>query len=501
MMQGNKSVTAGSVIWVTLCVFLVSAAFGGFAALRSAVPPSGLVDDPRNVFWEPKDVADSGSAADQAGRIDAAFHDVKVLASLSLAVDCLAMCTLSVVFAIRLPLEPKRGALVPLFCSAVIGGAGALVMDWIVHRRLPRSTDSTVLGYHIPAVDLLAIFLFLGIYVVFSLTARRMLKPRDNRSWGRRAFALLTAILVAGQAFLLVEWLPGPPHFPRPLWGAGSSASMHYTRQMVLPFSTPINKTSLVGSLLSFNDGLTRIPGIVSASESLTTPMGGGAFPINIQVWGGSSQTSVMAQGVGPGYFKAVGIEVLQGREFDNKDFGGPSGIQPMIIDSRIGDRFAPAQDATGLKLTVPGSGEYGVVVGVVRSIRGEATTSPLLYVPLINTLPDNPAQTPLRIVVASLLQPSAVGALLQEQLQADLPQAALGQLRGLRNLVLLQDQIGLANGYMVLLGSFMAISLLAGAGVVSLRRTPNQDEGIEPAYPRGAAPQEGAAPRRLRGE
>jgi putative ABC transport system permease protein len=81
-------------------------------------------------------------------------------------------------------------------------------------------------------------------------------------------------------------------------------------------------------------------------------------------------------EGVTPGYFRGAGIELVEGREFDDRDYedGAP---EVYIVNETLARRFWPGQSALGKRLvggeTLPKDGRWATVVGVVRDIRRES--------------------------------------------------------------------------------------------------------------------------------
>jgi putative ABC transport system permease protein len=81
------------------------------------------------------------------------------------------------------------------------------------------------------------------------------------------------------------------------------------------------------------------------------------------------------SEGVTPGYFRAVGIELLEGRDFEDRDYEpGAPGV--FIVSETLARRFWPGESAIGKRLvggeSPPKDGRWSTVVGVVKDIRRE---------------------------------------------------------------------------------------------------------------------------------
>jgi predicted permease len=93
---------------------------------------------------------------------------------------------------------------------------------------------------------------------------------------------------------------------------------------------------------------------------------------------------------VTPGYFRAMDITIVEGRDFDDRDL--ESGAAPAVIVSRaVAERFWPGESAIGKRLVggtaPPADGRWGTVVGVVEDLRREGLdVSPVLasYIPAV---------------------------------------------------------------------------------------------------------------------
>ena len=84
---------------------------------------------------------------------------------------------------------------------------------------------------------------------------------------------------------------------------------------------------------------------------------------------------------VDPGFFDAVGVEIVRGRAFNDSD--GPDGAPVAIVSAAMAARFWPGRDAVGR--TLRSNGTEHTVVGVARDAKirslGEAPR-PFLYHP-----------------------------------------------------------------------------------------------------------------------
>ena len=80
-------------------------------------------------------------------------------------------------------------------------------------------------------------------------------------------------------------------------------------------------------------------------------------------------------EGVTPGFFRAAGIDILEGRDFEDRDCQpGAPGV--FIVSESLARRFWPGESALGKQIvggeTPPKDGRWNTVVGVVKDMRRE---------------------------------------------------------------------------------------------------------------------------------
>jgi predicted permease len=111
-------------------------------------------------------------------------------------------------------------------------------------------------------------------------------------------------------------------------------------------------------------------------------------------------------EGVTPGYFRGAGIDLVEGREFEDRDYeeGAPD---VFIVNETLARHFWPGQSAIGKRLvsgeTPPKDGRWGTVLGVVRDIRRESLdVTPIM----LGFIPAFPRTMDLTIRVAGNAEP-----------------------------------------------------------------------------------------------
>jgi predicted permease len=127
------------------------------------------------------------------------------------------------------------------------------------------------------------------------------------------------------------------------------------------------------------------IPGVSLAGATDVIPLGGNhndsvILAEGYQMQPGESLVSPLQMDVSPGYFEAMGIPMLRGRSFEERDDATAPLV--VIVDERLAQHFWPGRDPIGRRMYQPGDPKnllaitektvWFTVVGVARSLRYE---------------------------------------------------------------------------------------------------------------------------------
>jgi predicted permease len=164
---------------------------------------------------------------------------------------------------------------------------------------------------------------------------------------------------------------------------------------------------------------------------------------------------------VGAGYFHAMGVRPLVGREFTGVDgVGGPPAV---IVNHSFAAKFWPGENPAGKRLRLIDEGEpqpWLTVVGIVPDIwqndlRREF--EPLIYLPFRQRPPSGMA-----VVARTLVPPAALGQAFRREVQAMDPNMPVFGLRTLDEEIRLHDWAVRVFGAMFTI--FAAIAMLLAA-------------------------------------
>lgn len=113
---------------------------------------------------------------------------------------------------------------------------------------------------------------------------------------------------------------------------------------------------------------LEALPGVVAASPASVPPLPGwNRPPMPIQLAGDAGDPErafrTPTTHVGPRYFKALGVGLVQGREFDDRD--RPTGPRVAIVNETLARQLWPEGGAVGSLVTI--GGKPSAIVGIVN--------------------------------------------------------------------------------------------------------------------------------------
>jgi putative ABC transport system permease protein len=133
-----------------------------------------------------------------------------------------------------------------------------------------------------------------------------------------------------------------------------------------------------------FLERLKSLPGVIDATMVNSLPISGGDPNGDITIEGVASKPGELGatsmRGTVPGYFHALGIPLIRGREFNDSDDGKHE--QVAIINENMGRRFWPGQDPVGRRFEIgpPDTAKWLRIVGVVKDVRNRSLDSEIGY-------------------------------------------------------------------------------------------------------------------------
>ncbi len=396
--------------------------------------------------------------------------------------------------ALRLALGASRAMIVRQFLLeslplALLGGAVGLLLAvgslGVLRRLMPASVPGAgEIGMN-TSLLLFTLILSLATCVLVALApALRASKAdvsqhlKDNtRSTGDRGglrlrnllviseVALATVLLVS--AGLLIESFRRLTEID-----AGFKTSGIVTMEISLPGSTyspPGRTESFFRDLLQRAEAL---PGVRYAGLVNRLPLSGQASsgPVTIDNPDGTLRlvSDVGWRATSPHYFRAMGIPLIEGREFLETD----TATQPqvVIVDDLMAKAFWPHEEAIGKRLKLGGLDDnragWSTVVGVVRHVRHAALDSEAtmqVYWPV-----EQRAEQVMVLVAQTAGDPRTLIAPLRAQVHAIDPNQAVSKVATMDGV--LSQSVAPRRFTMLLLGAFAALALvLAAIGIYGI--------------------------------
>jgi putative ABC transport system permease protein len=279
----------------------------------------------------------------------------------------------------RLALQLLTESLVLALAS---GLAGTLVSAWGVDvlRSLPPSIlprageirlDASVLGFTL-AITLASGILF-GTAPAFQISRIVGLGDRSITTPGLR----LRRLLVVGQVALALVLAVGALLLTRSLErllevDPGFHRDRLLTAGVSLPetrYPSPEARAELFGAL---RERVAALPGVAVAATITAPPLTGPSGGRNFHIEG--EPPALPGQGhnasfnlVTPGAFRALGIPLLRGRDFTERDGIEAPGV--LVVNEAMARRFWPDRDPLGARIEV-GDEPLRTVVGIVGDVR-----------------------------------------------------------------------------------------------------------------------------------
>jgi predicted permease len=134
-------------------------------------------------------------------------------------------------------------------------------------------------------------------------------------------------------------------------------------------------------------DRVKHLPGVQNATLTRVIPISGGGQRRGVELEGYQPQpnedTELNTNVVGPDFFAAIGIPLVQGRDFDGQDKEGSPGV--VIVNEELSRRYFGG-NALGKRLRLDSDSPYVEIIGIARNAKYRnlrEQTLPFIYIPL----------------------------------------------------------------------------------------------------------------------
>ena len=213
------------------------------------------------------------------------------------------------------------------------------------------------------------------------------------------------------------------------------------------------------------------LPGVEYASVSQIFPLSGSSWetsisPEGIDPFDSDNRDSVLYYIADVEHFDVLGIEILRGRKFDERDVVGAQ--LAIIIDETMAEKYWPGEDPLGKRITMEWERNdeeqlpiFRTVVGVAKHVRHyelEETSRIEAYLPFRQT--PRWWGFPCYLMVRSNIDPAGLVAMIRSEVEAIDPDQPMMLVRTLTDIVDAQLSLYIAMRALLLIFSALALSL-----------------------------------------
>jgi len=182
---------------------------------------------------------------------------------------------------------------------------------------------------------------------------------------------------------------------------------------------------------------LRAVPGVRDAAEAFIVPISGSGWNNHIVIGGVAQQTITNFNGVGIGYFRALGTPILDGRDFDRTD--NPESTRVAIVNESFARTFFPGKNPVGQSFQIQASiGEprpLHHIVGLVKDTKYNDLREPFGPIAYLAVGQEREKSEFLQIVMRADVALSGISAAATHEITAVTP-AAIVQYSTLRTVI-----------------------------------------------------------------
>jgi predicted permease len=283
---------------------------------------------------------------------------------------------------IRMAVGAGRGQLIVHLliesCHATLGGiAWMLPAEIVDHADLVLNRGALV-SAAVLTVSTGFLFGFLPAVQATRPDVMAMLKDEGSTTTGARTAVRVRAALVTGQIALSMALLIASGLFVRTLYNMTRAELGLDSRSLALfhvsPRQNGYNAERSRTLLVRLEEELRGLPGVVSSSAATVAVLAGenSTASVSVQgfVSGPDTETSTRVNEVGADYFKTLGIRVLDGREFTDRDAGEGS-PRVAVVNQAFARKFNLGRDVVGKRMAWGRTTSLDIeIVGLVRDAK-----------------------------------------------------------------------------------------------------------------------------------
>jgi putative ABC transport system permease protein len=269
------------------------------------------------------------------------------------------------------------------------------------------------------------------------------------------------SLMLLGSADLLIRSLRTLQHV-----SPGFTTERAITMQLLLPQTRYHDAASMIAFYRRFHSELSTLPAATGVAVATTLPMTGSDINMGFKPEGRAldpnARTSAAFFGVSPDYFSTLGIRIVKGRGFTERD--DERGALVAIVNETMAAKYWPGEDPIGKRITMAyNNTPPREIVGVAADVKQTSLTDAMaaqMYAPFV--------QSPWPFITAAVRTPAspevAAGSLRRLMARLD-PEQAAGDIKTYDQY--LARSIATPRFTAELLGAFASLALLlAGFGL-----------------------------------
>ena len=224
------------------------------------------------------------------------------------------------------------------------------------------------------------------------------LKAAGSRTTASIAANKFRRALVVSEVALALVLLIGTGLMVRAFWKlqevhSGIQSQGLLTLRLVLPQASYPENGRVLQFWTNLRQRMAGLPGVTSASfiSGLPPVRQVNANDTQIEGWvqkkGGPIQNIDYYQTAGPRYFETMGIRLIEGRYFDDRD--GANAPLTLVVNQTLARTYWPGESALGHRMKPVFQGDWRTIVGVVEDVKNAGLDKPTgteLYIPYSQT-------------------------------------------------------------------------------------------------------------------
>jgi predicted permease len=393
---------------------------------------------------------------------------------------------------IRAALGASRGRVIrQLLTESVLlslagGGLGLLLAHWgldllaaLQPTNIPRLAELSIDRRVLLFASALSLLTGVAFGLAPALLASKpelndALKEGVKGTGGGSGRQRLRSLLIVSEIALSLVLLVGAGLMIKSFWrlmqvDPGFNPENTLTAVVSLPVSRYAETDRQIAFFQQAVERVGNLPGVEAAGVTTDIPLFGGSstgFDVEGRPPAAPGQRPMVEfRSVSPDYFRAMGISLVRGRTFNERDRADAPGV--VIVNETLARRYFPGADPLGKRLGLSKPTDWREIVGVARDTRNyglDEEVKPEAYMPYTQSAPDylSGSVSAMVLVARTASDPQGVAAAVKREVQA------LDSSQPVYNIKTMEQYLAESTGQrrfnMLLLAIFAGVAVLLAA-------------------------------------